>query len=362
MRDAKRHRPTAPLERLFPKGLLEAAGVTRIARVTGLDRTQVEVACAVRPQGHILQVSQGKGDTFASAALSAGFEAVELWAAENPDSERFRWSTYEALSREGNVWGPLELAMSNEPGLWSPRLLIPWVRASRLGPKGEVWVPARAVYCPNPSHIDAGPQVTRWTSNGLGAGSTRSRALRHALLELFERHVLSKVLPEGWTERAAKGRRVRATGKLMDSLEAQGFEVAAFDLSLPNAPPVAGVLLRSEDRGAQALTAGYACRLKFGDAVHSAVLEAAQSRLTDIHGAREDVAHQGAQANDAEPFFRMPARPGAPRARDWKPSTPAQWAARAGLRVACVDLVPRSKRYAVVKALSCDAQASELLA
>ncbi|MGZ3459401.1 MAG: YcaO-like family protein, partial [Archangium sp.] len=47
------------------------------------------------------------------------------------------------------------------------------------------------------------------------------------------------------------------------------------------------------------VTAGYACALRPLDAVRGAILEAAQSRLTDIHGAREDVAaadHEAARA------------------------------------------------------------------
>src|SRR5512134_12094 len=56
----------------------EALGVTRVARVTGLDRTGVEVACAVRPGGHVLQVSNGKGATFEEATDGALLEACEL--------------------------------------------------------------------------------------------------------------------------------------------------------------------------------------------------------------------------------------------------------------------------------------------
>ncbi|MFL6930256.1 MAG: hypothetical protein ACJ8FK_10115, partial [Xanthobacteraceae bacterium] len=63
-------RARARLERLAT-----AVGVTRVARVTGLDRAGVEVACAVRPGGHVLQVSNGKGDTFEEAARGAVLEA-----------------------------------------------------------------------------------------------------------------------------------------------------------------------------------------------------------------------------------------------------------------------------------------------
>jgi ribosomal protein S12 methylthiotransferase accessory factor len=39
------------------------------------------------------------------------------------------------------------------------------------------------------------------------------------------------------------------------------------------------------------VAAGYACRLGRDEALLAALLEAAQSRLTEIHGAREDVLH-----------------------------------------------------------------------
>src|SRR3989337_2371383 len=54
--------------------------------------------------------------------------------------------------------------------------------------------------------------------------------------------------------------------------------------------PVAGALLFDRQRGPVPLTARDACRLGRASALEAALLEAAQSRLTDIHGAREDVA------------------------------------------------------------------------
>ena len=67
-------RPSSHLT-AHPRGvcarLEEAVGVSRVARVTALDRTGVEVACAVRPGGHVLQVTNGKGDSFREAAAGA---------------------------------------------------------------------------------------------------------------------------------------------------------------------------------------------------------------------------------------------------------------------------------------------------
>ena len=58
------------------------------------------------------------------------------------------------------------------------------------------------------------------------------------------------------------------------------------------------------------LAAGYACRLSRDEALLAALLEAAQSRLTEIHGAREDVLH--GERDAAAPLLRWcgAARPG----------------------------------------------------
>ena len=58
--------------------LQSALGVTRVARVTGLDRSGVEVACAVRPLGHVLQVCNGKGETWEEARASALSEVLAI--------------------------------------------------------------------------------------------------------------------------------------------------------------------------------------------------------------------------------------------------------------------------------------------
>ncbi|MBI5544543.1 MAG: YcaO-like family protein, partial [Deltaproteobacteria bacterium] len=50
------------------------------------------------------------------------------------------------------------------------------------------------------------------------------------------------------------------------------------------------------DQGPVPLTAGYACGLDPDSALLGALLEAAQSRLTDIHGARDDVSAAETQA------------------------------------------------------------------
>ena len=240
---------------------LQALGVTRVARLTELDRCGVEVATAIRPAGHVLQVTQGKGLDYARAVASALGEAAELAAAENVAGDGLQF-------HDGRAWAEAE-RLGAEAG------------ASQL-------VPADAVWCAPFGSTWLGPVSSDWSTNGLAAHTTRAAAIEHAVLELIERDALARALPSGWTTKAALRRRVRAESALIASIEARGFQVFAFDLSV-GVVPVAGVLLFDLEGGLVPLTAGYAARRTGALAVEAALLEAAQSRLTEIHGAREDV-------------------------------------------------------------------------
>ncbi|MBL8914012.1 MAG: YcaO-like family protein [Archangium sp.] len=248
-------------------------GVTRLARITGLDRTGIEVVAAVRPRGHVLQVSQGKGVSLADAQWSALGEAIELAAAETPELERL-------------VFGP-----APHDAAWDARgLSIAWVRGETLDRGRAVSVPAETVFCPPSGVAWFGPSIANWKSNGLGAHPTsRDAALEHALLEVLERDGLARVLPDGWTEDLALERLVALEGDEF-GLRKRGFAFFVFDLTPDDRKaPLAGALLFDLESDVVPLTAGYACRRSWDEAARAAILEAAQSRLTEIHGAREDV-------------------------------------------------------------------------
>jgi ribosomal protein S12 methylthiotransferase accessory factor len=258
-------------------------GVTRVARVTGLDRAGIEVACAIRPGGHVLQVTNGKGDSWEEARATALSEAAELWAAERVDAREL---VYGSLDELPAAWAPTDLVV---PRLWSRETRIAWRRGRDLRSGREVLVPAQAVHCPPRGAPPLGPAVVRWSTNGLGAHPSRAAALRHALLEVHERHQLSRALPHGWTPRAIRTRKLDVSQMpLWQQLRDARLEAHVFDLSSAELPVVGAILVDLEE-GPVALTAGYCCALTPERAVRGALLEAAQSRLTEVHGAREDV-------------------------------------------------------------------------
>jgi ribosomal protein S12 methylthiotransferase accessory factor len=323
-------------------------GVTRIARLTGLDRTGIEVASAVRPAGHILQVSNGKGRDWASAVRGALHEAAELWAAEQTLGGLVLAHRDELDASIGSEW------LGGEDD--SLRAL--WARAQRLDAAGQLWVPASAVSCPP---VGLGPVAARWTSNAMGAHAQRGQALLHALYEAWEREALAQVLPEGWHPRDFSRRKLPWS---CDAFTAAGFEVAVFDLTPPKAvAPVAAALLRDLELGPIPLTAGYASRPSLEEAVEAAVLEAAQSRQTEIHAAREDVVvGRTAAPSEVEALWtevRKAKR--SPQRKVRGPKNPLLFARSLGRPVAFVDLASGQLPIHVVKVLIPGFRVSELL-
>jgi ribosomal protein S12 methylthiotransferase accessory factor len=327
--------------------LERALGVTRIARVTGLCRAGVEVACAVRPGGHVLQVANGKGLTWAQARASALSEAAELWAAERAPQDQLLFAARKELR---NAWRPDDLGSAGAlvaPRLWSDETRIAWRRARELLSGEEVLVPAQAVHCPPAGTAFLGPALVRWSTNGMGAHRSRQRALRHALEEAFERDQLARTLPRGWTARAVRERMIdpRTLPRALRSL-IEGMPLRAFLFDLSGTVALAGALLF--DDGPLPITAGYASGPR---SLLGALLEAAQSRLTDIHGAREDVSPDDA-AGLREACLR--AKP----QRDARKMPSGDLPRR---RAAVVDLAPRGFPLHVVKVLVPGLVVSELL-
>ena len=370
-----------PASRTHPErdlaALAGAIGVTRLARITGLDRAGVEVAAAVRPAGHVLQVSTGKGETWEAAVRGAISEAAELDAAERPRVDaRGSWADLAGRHREAVV-DPARLAPERAAPHWR-QLRLAWREAVDLATGAARLVPSHAVHCPPPGGEPLGLAVVPWTSSGLAAHPDRDAALVHALLELCERDQLARSLPGGFTPRLVAERLLDPaslaggaprTAAWREALAARGFTVHLLDASGPLRLPVAAALLADREGGPVPLAAGYACRPGRDEALLAALLEAAQSRLTEIHGAREDVLHGRREA--AAPLLRwcdrtlptrraadLPSHPPGP-ARAWLPRLVRLLAGAGSPPVAAhLDGPPG---LAVVKVLAPGLRRSELL-
>lgn len=263
-------------------------GMSRLADVTGLDRIGLPTWQAIRPFSRSLSVHQGKALDHDGARLGACMEAIECahaeaWAApvwrvrfgDLPMAERLP-----AIDDCARRRGPIP----DEP--------LDWTQAERIG-GGVLWVPNDAI------SLDFTTVTPPWlavTTDGQGAGFDLATASLKGLCELIERDAFWV-----WERQSliARSYDVIDPGSidfawfhaLLARLRALGIGLRVFALPAVVALPV--VVAELIDLGPEArhrpISLGMSGAVDPQAALRGAVLEAAQSRLTVISGARDDL-------------------------------------------------------------------------
>ncbi len=350
--------PDRTLQAIGP--LLGQFGITRLADITGLDVLGVPVAQAVRPAAATVAVSQGKAATVAGALVSAAMEAIELYHAE----EAVPPPTMTCPAADLELGYELTSLEMGPGSLVTGRTVLDWIHARGALTGRPFLVPRDLVWLGQRTCGDWRLPMISGTSNGLGAGNTRAEAVAHACYELAERDdgaALAALpagrrrfldldtVPDGWC--ADLVARIRAAGAWLEVAAAPG----------RSGLPGFAAYLWSEDCPGLAVGAG--THADPAVALSRAVTEAAQSRLTVIAAARDDISSRLYPAAGAA--GRPPARPGRPESwadltggAGWSCRTDEeeaalaarQLAAAAGAEPMIVDLAGRPG-LAVVKAL-----------
>lgn len=279
--------PETTLERIRPQ--LARFGITRCADITGLDHVGIPVYVAVRPQGRILQTSNGKGLTPTDARVSALMEAIEHWHAEHPIAPFRRCSLADLKRERARALSPRGID-GCPAAARCDREVLDWVLGEELLSGEPAYVPAYAAY-----YRRGLPY--RFSYSGLASGNHRVEATLHALYEIIERDTLAAL---------SGRRRVHLERcRVMDAAHPPGDGVgglveqvrrAGLDLVVLRAPSagavhtmIAVLLDGSPFSGASMVNFGTGAHLSPSVAAIRAITEAAQSRLTFIHGSREDL-------------------------------------------------------------------------
>src|SRR3990170_3721756 len=277
--------------------LLPMIGVTRIANITDLDRVGIPVFSAIRPSAAAgaISIYSGKGANETNARISAIMESFERCLAEQPEvsndlkgielnAERVV-DTYESLSE-------------SYPALYPDALLLPqpvaeftnleWVMGDDIMNDVEVFVPANAVF--HPYSPLRGDQLFRSNTNGLASGNTIEEAVLHGLLEVIERDALSTA---EFTRKPGKEIVLSESDglnyELKKKMEETGIQVKLRLLeSDVDVPTVVTALDDTVLKDPALLVMGAGAHLSPEIAITRALTEAAQSRVVQIHGARED--------------------------------------------------------------------------
>ncbi|CAN7468943.1 YcaO-like family protein [Devosia sp. LjRoot16] len=318
----ERNTPAAlTVERLRPH--LASLGITRLARQTGLDRIGIPCFSAIRPAGLTLSVSQGKGRDDASAMASALMEAAEFTIAERSEVLS-RLATADALRLAGeSYYDAARLLPPDRPlPTGAP---IRWLQGSSWPHNEPLWIPRDALTIGE----DAAdlPEVGRST-NGLASGNTTEEALFHAICELVERDATSlwSLLPDAarlateFPIEAVDDAVIRAFGKQIGDAD---LELRLFDQTTNLGVPCVMAVISERPSDSTRLfdiAAGYGCHPTGTRAIGRAITEAAQTRITNIAGGRDDFlpAEYFEQADESIAFLEHPG-PGEARAPAWLP-------------------------------------------
>jgi thioglycine synthase len=279
------HRAVPPEETLLRiSEKMTSAGITRVADITNLDRIGIPVFSSIRPSAEdgAISVYNGKGATPAEARISAMMEGIERYSAE-PTGRELLVSSYSLLAKSENAQDPADLIL---PTGVDPESSIPWVKGYDLVSDEEMYVPAHAVFHPlsAPYH-----PLFRTNTNGLASGNTLEEAIFHGLAEVVERDAWSLVEATRNTGPVVEGITDELIGSLLTRFSQAMVSVQVRDITSDiGIPTFAAVSDDLKLKDPALLTIGMGTHTNAQVAVLRALTEVAQSRLTQIHGARED--------------------------------------------------------------------------
>jgi ribosomal protein S12 methylthiotransferase accessory factor len=277
--------PGRTLARLQPR--LAGFGITRLARLTGFDRTGIEVFAAVRPNARGLSVANGKGIDPAAAKASAAMEAIERWHAERP-LVPLRFGEPADLARFGRAVDPATLPRRRDVAAGP----LTWAEAADLATGAPALVPFDLVHTCWLADMPESPFFT--STHGLASGSHLVEAALHGLCELIEGDAVA--LFERLPPAARAARRIDlgtidepAAAAMLARLADRGFALALWDATTDVG--IATILCALTDTEAQRTPSGFGsgCHPDRGVAALRAITEAAQTRAIAIAGARDDL-------------------------------------------------------------------------
>ena len=271
--------------------LLPACGITRVVDVTRLDRLGIPTCCAIRPTATVMQVSNGKGVTQAAARVSALMESIELFHAEDSLPYHTRCLASGDFDGGDSVAEHTALSSFRTDVLYNPAQRIRWIEAMDVVSQQPAWLPAETVF------FDQQRSLHTTTTNGLASGNHLVEASLHGLYELIERDAGARLSQGGRIALSTRGAVIEpesitdaSARRFIQAMDGHGKVVVCYVESAVNVFTFWVILLNNTAQSAlTALNIGWGTHRDRGVALSRALTEAAQSRLTAIHGAREDI-------------------------------------------------------------------------
>lgn len=289
------HRARTPDETIaLVRPLLARFGITRIANVTGLDRTGIPVVMVCRPNARSSAIFHGKGIDIPAAKASGLMEAIETWHAEHVQlplrygSAADLRATHRLADIDGLPRRPADRFHADLPILWA--------EGQDLIGGERVWLPHEIVHANSAIPGPPSSGCFAASTNGLASGNHVLEATSHALCELIERDATSlwhRYRPS--VQDATRLDLATASDEdcraVLHRLDRAELDVAVWDITTDVGVPAFQCLVM--DRTAEIAHVGHGagCHPVREIALLRALTEAAQVRTTYIVGSREDIQH-----------------------------------------------------------------------
>ena len=268
-------------------------GISRVTEITRLDHVGMPVAASIRPDAMegSLCVQAGKGMNREEAFTGAYMEAIEAALAEpgRAGIPVYTKAAKDILDCASHPDRFLELCPRQGASI-NMSDAIDLVEATDFITGKSFLIPAELVFVPYPA---AGKKGKTWfgsSSNGLASGNNREEAITHALFELIERDAMSFQAVRD-TSRILRPDSFPAPIRAMEKkLSKAGLQllIRHMDHSL-GLPYFMAVIVDTVFENPVYLSAGYGCHNLAEVALMRAASEAIQSRLSFIHGGRDDL-------------------------------------------------------------------------
>ena len=269
------------------------AGITRITEITHLDRIGLPVFSAIRPtsQEGAISIYGGKGISVEHAKASAMMEGFERYSAEKQD-ENTVTGTVSEISSNGNI---IDIESLNLPKDFKKENIdsinLEWNICHDLITGEDFYVPSNAIYHPYTAEDNSVQSLFKSNTNGLASGNSLEEAILHGIFEVIERDAWSifELTHKNSKQIDLNSIESDVVNEALSKFSENEINIKLMDLTADiNVPTIAASADDTLLKDAGLLTLGIGTHLDPEVAILRALTEVAQSRATQIHGARED--------------------------------------------------------------------------
>ena len=288
------HRVIAPKKTIeINEDKLKIAGITRIADITDLDRIGLPIYTAIRPTAEdgAISIYGGKGITKDHAKASAMMEGFERYSAEKQDCDEVIVANINEISEKGDYIDPISLNLPKDFRKENLEAMqLEWSLAKDIISDEEFYIPTNAIYHPY-LHDNNVQSLFKSNTNGLASGNVLEEAILHGMLEVIERDAWSifELTHKNYAQIDLDSIESETVNDIIEKFESEGSKIKLMDFTADvKIPTIAASADDTVTKDAGLLTLGMGTHLDPEVAILRALTEVAQSRATQINGARED--------------------------------------------------------------------------